>query len=166
MEASNRILASRNRRSKNVCVFPVVVAKLEFRDIERHVFGAHFVERAHHAAFEDRPEALHCTDDVLAFGVVNSCVRIFLVEFFVALPLIGAEQADFVRDRFAHEFTERISADVLDNAGDHVTLALDRADDRRRGRPHNCGADAVRSWRAPGGEAHQNGIAKSGHSDL
>jgi hypothetical protein len=35
-----------------------------------------------------------------------------------------------------------------------------------RGRPHNCGADAVRFWRAPGGEAHQNGITKSGHSDL
>src|SRR5260221_11886612 len=126
--------ASFNCRLEDVRVLTIIVAELEFSDIQRHVFGAHLVKRAHHAALEDRPEALNRlgmnrADDVLALGVVNGRVRIFLVEFFVALPLIGAEQANFVRNGFAHEVTERIGADVLANARDHVALALDRSND-------------------------------------
>lgn len=32
----------------------IVVAELKLRNIERHIFGAHFMERADHAAFEGR----------------------------------------------------------------------------------------------------------------
>jgi hypothetical protein len=79
----SKSLASRNRRSGDVRILPVVIAELKFCDIERHIFGTHFVERAHHAALEDRPEAFDClsvnrADDVLTFGVVNGRVRIFL----------------------------------------------------------------------------------------
>src|SRR6266446_2786732 len=140
-----RRLASFNRRSEDVRILSVIVAELKFCDVERHIFGTHLVERAHHAALEDRPEALdclcvNCTDDVLPFGMVNSRVRIFLVKFLVPLPLIGAEQADFVRNSFADKFTECVSADVLDNAGDHVALALHSADNGRF-----AGTDAARS---------------------
>jgi hypothetical protein len=41
-----------DRCSKNVHVLPVVVAELELGDVERHVFPAHFVERADNATFE------------------------------------------------------------------------------------------------------------------
>lgn len=51
------MLTSVDRCSKNIRVHSVVVAELKFRDVERHVFGAHLVERADRAAFEDRPEA-------------------------------------------------------------------------------------------------------------
>src|SRR5216683_3156423 len=44
-------------------------------------------------------------------------------------PLIGAEQADFCRDGLANEFREGSSADVLDDACHHVTLAADCASD-------------------------------------
>jgi hypothetical protein len=50
--------ASLNRRSENVIIEAVVISELKFRDVQRHVFGAHLVERAHHAALEDRPKAL------------------------------------------------------------------------------------------------------------
>src|SRR5208282_632074 len=128
--------ASAYRRAEDVGIEAIVVAELKFRNVERHIFGAHFVESADHAAFEDRPEALDClsvdcANHVLAFGMVNRRVRIFLVEFPVALPLIGAEQANLVRNGLAYEVTERISADVFDHAGDDVTLALDRTNDRR-----------------------------------
>jgi hypothetical protein len=127
---------SADRRSENVRILPIVVAELEFRNVQRHVLGAHLVERAHYSALEDRPEAFDClsvdrTYDVLSFGMVDHGMRVFLVEFSVAEPLIGAEQAYFVRDSFADEFTERISADVLNNAGDHIALALNHTDDRR-----------------------------------
>jgi hypothetical protein len=38
--------ASLNCRSENVGIEPIVVAELKFRDVERHIFGAHLVERA------------------------------------------------------------------------------------------------------------------------
>jgi hypothetical protein len=48
--------ASFNSRSENVCVLPIVVAELEPRDVQRHIFPAHFVERAYNSALENRPE--------------------------------------------------------------------------------------------------------------
>jgi hypothetical protein len=47
---------SAERRSKDVRVVAVVVAELELRYIERHIFGTHLVKGADHAALEDRPE--------------------------------------------------------------------------------------------------------------
>jgi hypothetical protein len=44
------VSASRNRRAEDVRIFPIVVAELKLSNVERHVFGAHFVERTHHAA--------------------------------------------------------------------------------------------------------------------
>jgi hypothetical protein len=77
-------LASLDRRPENVRVLPVVISELEFRNIERHIFAAHFVERADYAALEDRPEAfnglsVNCSYDILTFGVVNDAMWIFAV---------------------------------------------------------------------------------------
>ena len=49
-------------------------------------------------------------------------------EFPIADPLIGAEQANFMRDGFTDELDEHIGLDVLDNMRDHVAFALDRPD--------------------------------------
>lgn len=38
--------ASTNCRAENVGIKPIVVAELKFRNVERHVFGTHLVERA------------------------------------------------------------------------------------------------------------------------
>jgi hypothetical protein len=35
------------------------IAELEFRNVERHIFGAHLVEASDDAALEDRPEAFN-----------------------------------------------------------------------------------------------------------
>ena len=58
------------RRSENFRVLAVVVPELKFRNVQRHIFCADFVERADNAAFENRPEAfnrvgVNCADDVL-----------------------------------------------------------------------------------------------------
>jgi 1,4-dihydroxy-2-naphthoate octaprenyltransferase len=44
-------------RAEHVGRFPLIVAELKFRHVERQIFGADFVERAHHASLQDRPEA-------------------------------------------------------------------------------------------------------------
>jgi len=82
-------LASINCRSENVCVLPVIIAELELDNIERHIFPAHFVERADDAALENRPEAfnglsMNRADDVLASRVVNGRVSVISVERIVA----------------------------------------------------------------------------------
>jgi hypothetical protein len=55
-----------------------------------------------------------------------------LVEVLVANPLIGAEQANLVRNGFIHESFQRRSVDVFDDAGDDVSLALHGADHNGR----------------------------------
>jgi hypothetical protein len=46
---------------------------LEFGDIERHKFGAHFMEAANEPSFEDRPETFNrvrvdCPDNELSLS--------------------------------------------------------------------------------------------------
>ena len=101
------ILAPIDCRSENICILPVVIAELEFGNIKRRIFPAHFVERADNTALEYRPEAfdglsVDCTNNILAIGTVNNGVWI-ISEVLIANPLIGAEQTYLVRDCLAHE---------------------------------------------------------------
>jgi hypothetical protein len=130
------MLASSDRCSEDISIFAVIVAKLEFGDVQRHVFTAHFVKRADDTTFEDRPEAFNRvgvdgTDDVFALIVINHGMRKFFAKMLVANPLVGAEQADFVRHGFAHEGLKRRSANIDNNASHDVALAAHSADDRR-----------------------------------
>jgi hypothetical protein len=86
-------LASFDRRSENIRVLSIIVAELEFGDIERHIFPAHFVKRADDTSLEDRPEAfdglrMNCADDILPLGMIDDAARIFLTEFVISGPLI------------------------------------------------------------------------------
>src|ERR1700730_8870010 len=139
------MLISLDRCSENVRVLPVVVTELELGDVERHVFTAHFVERADNAALEDRPEAfdglsMDCADDVLASSMVHSGVRIFAVKTLVTGPLVCAEQTAFVRDRFSDKRCESVRANVCNNTGTDISLTTDSADDWSF-----AGTDAARS---------------------
>ena len=87
---------------------------------------------------------MDCADYILLSCVVDYGVRIFLIEMLVADPLICAKQADLVRDSFMHKGLKSSRADVLDNARDHVALALDRTDDRGF-----TGADAASATKPP-----------------
>ena len=107
---------------------------MELGNIERHIFAAHFVERPDYAALEDRPEAfdglsVNCADDILPSRMINSYVRVVLVERIVARILIGAKQADFVRYGFADECGESGGIHIRDHARNHIALAANSADD-------------------------------------
>ena len=47
------VLTSFNRRPENIRVAPIVIAELEFGNIERHIFAAYLVERTDDTAFDD-----------------------------------------------------------------------------------------------------------------
>jgi hypothetical protein len=138
-------LAPFNCCSENVYIHAVIIAELELGNIERHIFSAHFVEGADDATLEDRPEAfdglrMHGSDDVLPLGVVNGRVRVFSVKVLIPNPLIGAEQADLVRDCFAHKSLKSTCSHVSNYAGHDIALAADCANDGRL-----TGTDATRS---------------------
>ena len=73
-------LASAYCGSENIVIEAVVISELKFSDVERQVLFADFVEAAHDAAFDDRPETLDCIGvnranyimlSVLAFSVIT-----------------------------------------------------------------------------------------------
>jgi len=75
LQEPRSVLASGNRRSKDICIFPVIVAELKFCNIERHVFGTGLVEASNYTALENRPEAfnrvrMNRADDILPSGMV------------------------------------------------------------------------------------------------
>ena len=128
-------LASPNSRAENVVVKAIIVPELELRNVKMQIFLADVVEGANDPALNDRPKALnrvgvYRSNYVLLCGVVDSDVRIApLAEAVVANPLIGAEQANLVRDGFADESFQRGGSDVGDNASHDVALAADCASD-------------------------------------
>jgi hypothetical protein len=131
-----------NRVAKNICVLPVVVAELKFRDVERHVFFADLVERAHHAAREDRPEALNRVgvdraDNIFMRGMIDDFVlREDFVEVLITDPMVGNQKTDLVRDGLTHEAGKGRGADVFYYAGDDVALTADRASNDRFARSY------------------------------
>src|SRR5262249_16059338 len=97
-------------RSEDVTVVPVVVAELELRDVKWQLLLANFMEAAHYAAFNQRPEALNrvrvdradnaVIDDVLAGTVVDNTVEIFATKAAIAREVVGTDQADAIGDGF------------------------------------------------------------------
>jgi hypothetical protein len=132
---SDHASAACYRASKHVRVHPIVVAELKFRDVQRHVFGGHLVERADHAALKDAPKALNRVrvnraDNVLISLVVNLLVRKLAKVIAVARPRVSRQQADLVGNGLIHEIKHGLRRNPLKHAGNYIAVALDRADDR------------------------------------
>jgi hypothetical protein len=121
------MLAPFNRHSENVVIEPIIVPELELRNVKMQVFLT-----PDDPALEDAPEALnrigvHCADNVLAMGVINGDVRERLFQIAVACPLIGAEQANFVRHGFVDESFQSHGANVLNDTRHDIALSTDSA---------------------------------------
>jgi hypothetical protein len=137
---SDHASAACYRRSKHVRVHAIVVPELKLRDVKRHIFGAHLVERADHAALEDRPETLNRVrvnraDNVLLGVVIHLGVRIFRQIIAVTGPSVGRQQANLVGNGFIHKINYVLRRNALENFGDDVSAPLNRADDWRLARP-------------------------------
>jgi hypothetical protein len=123
-------------RIKHVGVTPIVVPELKFSDVQRHIFGADFVEASDDTALEDRPETLNrvrvdCADNVFLCAVVHDAVLVpILGQIVIRAVLIGREQANLVGDGFANERLSSGLGDAFQNAGNDIALAANRADDR------------------------------------
>ena len=94
---SDHASAACYRCLKHIRIKAVVVAELKFRDVKRHIFCRHFVERADHATLEDAPKAFNRVrvdraDNVLLFVVLHSLAGIF-DQPVVNLIIVGRQQS-------------------------------------------------------------------------
>jgi hypothetical protein len=133
-DASDLVSAACYRCSEYVGVQAVIVSELKFRDVERHIFLAHLVERADHATLEDAPKTLnrirvHRADHILLGLVFNGLARIFL-QAIIDGVFIGREQANLIGNDLADKPLRCIFRNAIKHAGNHVALALHGADDR------------------------------------
>lgn len=120
--------------SENIAVVAVIVPELKFRDVEMQILFADVVEGSNDTTLEDAPEALNrigvdSADNIFFLGMIGRCMRKGLFEIAIARPLIGADQADFVRHGLTNENVKRCSADIRNDTGDNIALAANSADD-------------------------------------
>jgi hypothetical protein len=132
--ASPRASASCYSCAEDIGVVPIVVAELEFGDVQREILLADLVIAAHNAALDERPEAFNRVrvdraDHVIAERMVNRDMRIGLVETLIRGQRVRHQKTDLVGNGGTDEIGQRIHADVLNYASHDVTPALDRASD-------------------------------------
>src|SRR4051812_37507258 len=101
--------ALRNSRSKDIRVFAIIIAEGKFCNIQRQILAADLVEAPHDAALQQRPEALDSVgvdraDNVTTSAVIDDAMREVFSELSIGIVIVGAKQAYFGRDGFAHEF--------------------------------------------------------------
>jgi hypothetical protein len=90
------------RRAEYIRVVPVVIAELEFSDVQMQIFLADLMECPDDSALEDGPEAfncigVNCANDMLANGVIDRLMREAALQTAIAGVSISAEQANASR---------------------------------------------------------------------
>jgi hypothetical protein len=124
-----------NCRPEYIGVITVVIAELEFGNVQMQVFPANLVISSHDSALPDRPEAfnrvrVNRANNVLANGMINRLVWEAMLQSHIAGRSICAEQANAVGYDFTDESLKRLSICVIDHTGNDVALAFDRTNDR------------------------------------
>jgi hypothetical protein len=131
---SDCVSATTYGRAEDVRVAPIVIAKFEFRNIERQIFAAHLVISPNDAALDERPKALNRVgvnraDNMLADGVIDRLMRETVLQSHIAGIGVSAEQANSVRNGLADKGFECETARIVDNPSDDVAFTTHRADD-------------------------------------
>ncbi len=103
--ASQRASAPCYGSTEDVGGGAVVVAPLEFRDVERQILAADVVECADDAALQQRPETVNCAGvhlaaHVFALAVVNRFVDTALAHAIIDVRFIGRDQINLGRYGF------------------------------------------------------------------
>src|SRR5258708_16760242 len=107
------MLTASDCRGEDIFVLAVIVPELKLRNVQRQILLTDLVERADHAALEDRPEAfnrvrVYGANNVLIARVIDDGVlRIAVLEAAVAGEVIRAKQGDLLRHTLADELLKR-----------------------------------------------------------
>lgn len=124
-----------NRLPEDVVVKAVIIAELKLSDVQRQIFLADLMIAAHNSAFEDAPKTFNrlsvdCTNNVLAFPVIDDAMRVFVTKFAIAGIGVSAKKADLCGHRIADKIFKRNSTNMVDDAGNDIALALNGSNNR------------------------------------
>jgi hypothetical protein len=119
---------------ENLGVLPVVVAPLEFGDVERQILGTDMVEATHNAALQERPEAvdrlgMDQPTDILATAMLDGLMGEFGRQADIATMLIRSDEADLVGDCQPDEMAHGPHVGFAKHAGNDGAFAFDGTDD-------------------------------------
>jgi len=116
-------------------VLTIVMPEREFRQVQRQIFLAHLVVRAHDSTLQERPEGINVRSmdvaaHVLALAVFNGFVIVIPVQQPITGMLIGRNERDFVVYGFTNKAIKCSRVGVFNHLANDITLASDSADDR------------------------------------
>ena len=120
--SGNGVSAPRYGRLENLRVVAIVVAELEFRDVQRQIFAADLVVGTHDAALNQRPEAVnglsvHHAVNIAAYGVPHENVFELVFQVPVSSVFVAHDQADLLRNGLPHEAIQSVGVGVFDERG-------------------------------------------------
>ncbi len=118
---------------EHVGMLPVVVPEGELVEVQREVVLRHFMEGAHDAALDERPEAIQIigmdvTVDVFADGVAHDLVRETCFQHAIAWVFICGDQIHLLRDCLVNKPRQGELVGILDYLRDDISLAGDCTD--------------------------------------
>ena len=111
-----------------------VVAVREFRQVEREIIDADFVERSHDSPTEKRPERFYRlrvrpTANVFVLGVVHHfMLEADIVQRPIVACLIGRNERNIGRDHLAHEILMCVGFATIDDLTHDIAFAGDSSD--------------------------------------
>ena len=127
--------ATRYEQPERISFALGVVPELEFVHVQRQIGFADLVKIADDAALDQGPEAfdvlgMHGADDVLLARMPDDLMRVLAVQAAIADPFVADQQRHLVGNDLAHEAFEGVAINAIDDAGNDLALAANRADDR------------------------------------
>jgi hypothetical protein len=134
--ASSVASASCYSTPENVGILAVVVTEGEFIQVQRQIFLGDIVVGADNSALQERPKVLdirrvNFAAHVLALAMLDSLVRVEILQIGIADIFVGRDEADLICDGLFDKQAKRVGCGVLNNLADNISLARYRSDDRR-----------------------------------
>jgi hypothetical protein len=142
--ASSDASASCYSFAENIGILPVVVAELEFSEVERQILLADMMKAPHNSALEQGPErfqivGMDLAAYVLARAMANSFMRITKsLQIAITAMLVCSDQIDFFAYCLAYESIEGSRVRIFDNLADDISLPADGPDDSDLAAPNTA----------------------------
>ena len=112
---------------EDVRIVAVVVPVRELSQVQRQVFFAHIVKRAHHATLQQAPEDVQiaCMDiaaHIFSLGMIDGLMRKFTFQFGISHVLIGGYERHAFTHRLPNKVAQRLGIRVFDDLTDTLPL--------------------------------------------
>jgi hypothetical protein len=116
-------------RAEDIRIHALVIPELKLVEVVMQVFLADLMDRANDPAFHDGPEAfngvgMNGSANLFPVCMMHHPMRDDRIELAIALMIVRRKQADMMQNGFMHKAVQGCGIGALNDASDHVPLAL------------------------------------------